>query len=98
MQVYSDLSTDHQLSTAFHSQTDGQTECQNQATEQYLWAFCNHKQDTWVKLLALGEAAYNKAIPASTRMTPFWANYQHHLVMLFKALKQSSRPEFRHPI
>ena len=58
--------------------------------EQYLRTFCNYEQDNWVELLPLAEFAYNHAIHASTRMTPFWANYHYHPVMQFKAPKQPS--------
>jgi len=88
--VCSHLSTDHRLSTAFHPQTDGQTERQNQTKEQYLQAFRNHKQDNWVELLPLADFTYNNTIDASTRITSFWANYHYHLVMQFKAPKQPS--------
>ena len=37
------------LSTAFHSQTDGQTEHMNQELEQYLWFFVDHRQKDWPK-------------------------------------------------
>jgi hypothetical protein len=88
--VCSHLSTDHRLSTAFHLQTDGQTERQNQTMEQYLRAFYNYEQDNWVELWLVCEFAYNNAIHASTRMTPFWANYHYHPVMQFKAPNQPS--------
>ena len=35
------------LSTAFHSQTDGQTERVNQELKQYLRMFINHRQEQW---------------------------------------------------
>ena len=88
--VCSHLGNDHRLLTAFHPQTDGQTERRNQTMEQYLRAFCNYEQDNWVELLQLTKFAYNNAIHASPRMTPFWANYHYHPVMQFKALKQLS--------
>jgi len=88
--VCSHWSTDNRLSTAFHPQTDGQTERQNQTMGQYLRAFCNYEQDNSVELLPLADFAYNNAIHASTRMTPFWANYQYHPVVQFKAPKQPS--------
>jgi hypothetical protein len=55
--VCSHLSIDHQLSTSFHPQTDGQTERQNQTMEQYLRAFATYEQDNWVDLLPLAEFA-----------------------------------------
>jgi len=91
-QVCSHLSTDHRLWTAFHPQTDGKTERRNQTMEQYLRAFCNYEQDNWVRLMPLAEFAFNEAIHASTRMTPFWANYHYHPVVQFKAPNQPISP------
>ena len=61
------------LSTAFHPQTNGQTERQNQTLEQYLHANMNYQQDNWARLLLMAEYAYNNAINASTGLTPFKA-------------------------
>ena len=82
--VCSHLSIDHRLSTAFHPQTDGQTERQNQTMEQYLRAYSNYEQDNWVELLPLAQFAYNNSEHASTRRTPFFANYGFHPEMQFK--------------
>ena len=35
----------HRLSTAFHPQTNDQTNCMNQTIEQYLRIYCNYQQD-----------------------------------------------------
>ena len=43
------------LSTAFHPQTDGQTERMNQLVEQYLGIYCNYQQDNWSHLLPVAE-------------------------------------------
>jgi hypothetical protein len=95
--VCSHLSINHRVSTAFHPQTDGQTERQNQTMEQYLRGFCNYEQDNWVELLPLAEFAYNTSIHHSTCMTPFWANYHYHPSMQFKPPKVTSnlRTEIR---
>jgi len=87
--VCSHMSIDHRLSTAFHPQTDSQTEWQNQTMEQYLRAFSNYEQDNWVELLPQAEFAYNNSVHASTRMTPFWAMYHRNPEMQFKAPKAS---------
>jgi hypothetical protein len=88
--VCSHMSINHRLSTAFHPQTDGQKERQNQTMEQYLRAFCNYEQDNWVELLPFAEFAYNNSVHASTRMTPFWAVYHRHPEMQFETPKASS--------
>jgi len=88
--VCSHLSINHRLSTAFHPQTDGQMEWQNQTMEQSLRAFANYEQDHWVALLPLAEFAYNNSVHHSTRMMPFWANYHNHPPMQFKPPKAPS--------
>ncbi|KFY06188.1 hypothetical protein V491_08796, partial [Pseudogymnoascus sp. VKM F-3775] len=69
------LGTNHKLSTAFHPQTDGQTERLNQTLEQYLRSYVNHQQDNWVQLLLLAQFAYNSATAESTKISPFFANH-----------------------
>jgi hypothetical protein len=69
------LGTKHKLSTAYHPQTDGQTERLNQTLEQYLRSYVNHQQDDWVRLLPLAQFAYNSATTETTGVSPFYANY-----------------------
>ena len=59
------------LSTAFHPQTDGQTEVQNQILEFYLRTYYNYRQDDWASKLALAEFTYNNSKHSTTRSTPF---------------------------
>src|SRR5205814_9000348 len=61
------------LSTAFHPQTDGQTERQNQTLEHYLRAYVEHTQDDWAKRLDMAEFAYNNSLNSAIKMTPFQA-------------------------
>ncbi len=68
------LGVKRRLSTAFHPQTDGQTERQNSTMEQYLRAFICWEQDDWVKWLPTAEFAYNNAKNSTIGMSPFEAN------------------------
>jgi RNase H-like domain found in reverse transcriptase/Reverse transcriptase (RNA-dependent DNA polymerase)/Integrase zinc binding domain/Chromo (CHRromatin Organisation MOdifier) domain/Integrase core domain len=65
-------------STAYHPQSDGQTERVNQVLEQYLRVFCDYRQDDWNRLLPLAEFTYNNAQHTSTKVSPFFANYGFH--------------------
>ena len=65
-------------STAYHPQSDGQTERVNQTLEQYLRVYCGYHQDDWHQLLPLAEFVYNNAQNSSTRVSPFFANYGYH--------------------
>lgn len=60
------------LSTAFHPQTDGQTERQNQTLEHYLHCYCMDDQNNWVNLLPLAEFAYINAKQATLECSPFY--------------------------
>ena len=66
------------LSTAYHPQTDGQTERVNQVLEQYLRCFVNYEQTNWITLLPLAQFAYNNTLHSSTQTTPFFANQGWH--------------------
>jgi len=59
------------MSTAYHPQTDGQTEHVNQEMEQFLCLFMNEHQDNWDELLPLGKFMYNNHIHSLTQQTPF---------------------------
>ena len=63
------------LSTAFHPQTDGQTERQNQVLEHYLRTFADAEQAQWANQLPLAEFAYNNASHNSTGSSPFYLLY-----------------------
>jgi len=66
------------MSTAFHQQTDGQTERLNQTIEYYLRAFVGQEQDDWVRLLPMAEFAYNNSVTTGNGISPFYANYWFH--------------------
>ena len=66
------------LSTAFHPQTDGQTERQNQVLEQYLRTFADDKQANWARLLPMAEFAYMNSWHSSIGTTPFFLGYGYH--------------------
>jgi len=63
------------LLTAYHPQTDGQTERINQELEQYLRVFINHRQEQWLDWLGMAEFAYNNKIHAVTKNSLFKVNY-----------------------
>jgi transposase InsO family protein len=66
------------LSTAYHPQTDGQTERINQEVEQYLRLFVNHRQSDWSEWLSCAEFSYNNKVQSSTGFSPFFVNYGRH--------------------
>jgi len=69
------LGIESKLSTAFHPQTNGQTERVNQELEQYLRMFINYRQEQWPDWLGMAEFAYNNKMHSSTKVSSFKANY-----------------------
>ena len=66
------------MSSAYHPQTNGQTERTNQTLEQYLRCFTTFVQDDWVALLPFAEFSYNNSKHSVTGQSPFFANYGFH--------------------
>jgi transposase InsO family protein len=64
------LGIERRLSTAYHPQTDGQTERQNQNLEHYLRIYCSWDQADWAQHLALAEHVYNNSLHTATKATP----------------------------
>ena len=69
------LEIKHGFSTAYHPQTDGQTERVNQVLEDYLRHYINPAQSNWEDLLPMAEFAYNNSYHTAIQTTPFLLNY-----------------------
>ncbi|MBW0558660.1 hypothetical protein O181_098375, partial [Austropuccinia psidii MF-1] len=69
------LKISRDLSTAFHPETDGQTERVNQILEQYLWIYVNYHQDECDTWLPLADFAHNNAEHSSTKKSSFFTIY-----------------------
>lgn len=66
------------MSTAYHPQTDGQTERVNQVLEQYLRCYSDANHDDWSMLLTSAEFAYNNVAHEGTKYSPFYLEYGRH--------------------
>ena len=80
------------LSTAYHPQTDGQTERVNQVLELYLSCYLTYQQDNWLELLPFAEMSINDAVNASTGMSPYYANYGFHPRFSTEPLQHDALP------
>jgi len=92
--LFQELGTKLSMSTAFHPQTDGQTERTNRTLEEMLRAYVSYRQNDWDKYLALAEFAYNNSKQASTGFTPFELDAgQHPLTPVTLATRTSTPVE-----
>ncbi|KAL0326250.1 UNVERIFIED_CONTAM: Transposon Ty3-G Gag-Pol polyprotein [Sesamum radiatum] len=63
------------MSSAYHPQTDGQTERVNQCLENYLRCMCHQKPKKWAQWLTLAEFWFNTNFHIGLKTTPFQALY-----------------------
>jgi hypothetical protein len=77
-QLHASLGTHLIHISAYHPQTNGQTERVNHILEDMLRACVLNFQDKWGKCLLLAELSYNNNYQDSLRMAPFEALYGHH--------------------
>lgn len=59
-------------STAYHPQTDGETERVNQELEVYFRIFCSNNPETWKQLNPLMEFCHNQRVHSVTKKSPFY--------------------------
>ncbi|CAJ0953556.1 unnamed protein product [Ranitomeya imitator] len=72
------MGIDLSFSSAFHPQTNGQTERTNQTLETYLRCFVSADQGDWVTFLPLAEFALNNRASSATLVSPFFCNSGFH--------------------
>ncbi|CEL53446.1 hypothetical protein RSOLAG1IB_11378 [Rhizoctonia solani AG-1 IB] len=73
--LYKQLGIDPHFSSAYHPQSNGQTERVNPTIEHFLRAYSSVNQLDWVKWLPMTEFACNNAIHSDTGRSPFMALY-----------------------
>jgi hypothetical protein len=78
-QLHASLGTHLIHSSAYHPQTDGQTERVDQILEDMLRAYALEYQGSWVKNLPWAEFSYNNSYQESLKMTPFEVLYRHSM-------------------
>jgi len=76
---YKILEIESTMSTAYHPQTDGQTEQVNQVLEQYLWCYIDYNLSNWLDLLPSTEFAYNNQVHKGIKESLFFLEYGRHL-------------------
>lgn len=73
-EIFRLLGPDSHMSTAYHPQSDGQTENMNRTLEDMLRHWINPSMDNWDELLDCAEFAINNAYNLSVKNTPFRLN------------------------
>jgi hypothetical protein len=76
-EVCAQLEIKQNISTAYHPQTDGQSEKTNQHVETALRIFCNHQQNDWAEFLPMVQYMLNARVSETTKKAPFelWMGY-----------------------
>ena len=73
--LFSELKVQLKMSTAYHPQTDGQTEVVNRCLGCYLRCMCGEKPKEWTKWLPLAEFWYNTNFHSAIQTTPYEVVY-----------------------
>ena len=75
--LWNELNTRLKYSTAYHPQTDGQTEVVNRTIGNLLRCLNQDYQSSWDELLPIIEFSYNCSPNRSTKLSPFHVVYGH---------------------
>lgn len=91
------LCIERKLSTAYHPETDGQTEIMNQYLDLRLRPFVNHFQDNWSLLLTLMDFAQLALHHESINTSPFELLFGHQPRLSFD-WRFSAKPSTAHEV
>jgi hypothetical protein len=80
-EVCNRLQIEKKTTTAYHPETNGQTERMNRVVEEALRSYINSEQDDWHTWLPMIEFAINNSWQASIDNTPFYMVYGKHPLM-----------------
>ena len=69
------MGTELKMSSAYHPQTDGQTEVVNRCLETYLRCMAGERPRDWAKWIPLAEWWYNTTFHSATQTTPYEVVY-----------------------
>jgi IS30 family transposase len=72
-EIFAALKVDLHFSSAYHPESDGQTERANQCLEQYLRSMAFQEPKKWVTWLPTAEWWYNSSYHTTIKTTPFEA-------------------------
>ena len=86
------LSVQRRLSTAYHPESDGQTERMNAVLEQHLRAYVSYMQDDWVEWLPIAEFSANSIFSETTGLSPFRAVYGYQPSLGIEPVQRSPEP------
>lgn len=84
------------MSTAFHPQTDGQTERMNRVMEDMMRHLAESQPLEWDHNLPLIEFAINNAYSASVQSTPFRLNHGHDPLTPLGIMADTNNPQAHH--
>ena len=91
--LYKRLGIDAGITTAYHPQSNGQTERTNAEVGQYLRMFVDKRQENWADLLPTAEFALNSRVHSATGSSPFELMYGYNPDFTVPAGKKSNMPK-----
>ncbi len=98
-EFWKELSKDFDMrlrfSSAFHPQTDGQTERTNRTLEEMLRHYVSPNHSDWDKHLPMIEFALNNSLQSSTGQTPFFLYTGRHPITPLSSMSESKNPAAR---